>query len=100
MILAGDVGGTKVHLALYDFTGGQLHALRDKKFPADEFASLDNVVNTFLVGDETAPATKKKEILAPCFRLPGPGPEGRLQLTQLPLTPPLPDLAKSLSIPP
>ena len=24
MILAGDVGGTKVHLALYNFTGGRL----------------------------------------------------------------------------
>ena len=26
MILAGDVGGTKVHLALYNLTGGQLCA--------------------------------------------------------------------------
>ena len=34
MILAGDVGGTKVHLALYDFTVGRLHPIRDQKFPA------------------------------------------------------------------
>jgi glucokinase len=98
MILAGDVGGTKVHLALYDFTGGHLHALRDKKFPADEFASLDDVVNTFLVGDETAPATKKEDILAACFGLPGPVREGRLKLTNLPWTLDVRDLAKSLSI--
>ncbi len=98
MILAGDVGGTKVHLALYDFTGGQLHALRDKKFPADEFASLDAVVNEFLAGDETAPATKKEAILAACFGCPGPVREGRLKLTNLPWTLDVRDLAKSLSI--
>ena len=32
MILAGDVGGTKVHLALYDFIDGKLKHSRDKKF--------------------------------------------------------------------
>ncbi len=47
MILAGDVGGTKVHLSLYDFTGGRLHPLRDEKFPAHQFSSLDEVVNKF-----------------------------------------------------
>ncbi len=31
MILAGDVGGTKVHLALYDFEGGKLKLVRDEK---------------------------------------------------------------------
>ena len=34
MILAGDVGGTKVHLALYSFEGGRRKAIRDQKFPA------------------------------------------------------------------
>ena len=29
MILAGDVGGTKVHLALYNFEGGRLRSLRE-----------------------------------------------------------------------
>ena len=43
MILAGDVGGTKVHLALYNFTEGRLEPVRDQKFPAHEFASLDEV---------------------------------------------------------
>jgi glucokinase len=38
MILAGDVGGTKVHLALFDFTDGNLkHYTRDKQFPAKEY---------------------------------------------------------------
>ena len=49
MILAGDVGGTKVHLALYNFDAGSLQPVRDQKFPAHEFASLDAVVIAFSV---------------------------------------------------
>ncbi|HMF64160.1 MAG TPA: glucokinase, partial [Edaphobacter sp.] len=98
MILAGDVGGTKVHLSLYDFTGGRLHALHDKKYPALEFDSLDAVVNKFLAGDDDIPATKREAILAACFGCPGPVREGRLKLTNLPWTLDVRDLAKSLSI--
>ena len=58
MILAGDVGGTKVHLALYDFQNGKLHCVRDQKFPAHEFASLDAVVNQFLADDREAPGAR------------------------------------------
>ena len=45
MILAGDVGGTKVHLALYNFDSGKLKPIRDHKYPAHEFACLEDVVN-------------------------------------------------------
>ena len=34
MILAGDVGGTKVYLALYDFIDGNLHHNREERFAA------------------------------------------------------------------
>ena len=84
MILAGDVGGTKVHLALYDFTSGQLHPLRDQKFPAHEFTSLDEVVNRFLSGDDTTQKIHRADILAACFGVPGPVRDGRLKLTNLP----------------
>ena len=67
MILAGDVGGTKVHLALYDFTGGHLHPIRDQKFPAHQFATLDEVVNKFLVADENEPKVHRADIMAACF---------------------------------
>ena len=46
MILAGDVGGTKVQLALYSFDGGRLKVVRERRFPAHEFASLDAAVKT------------------------------------------------------
>lgn len=98
MILAGDVGGTKVHLALYDFTGGRLHPLCDQKFAAHQFSSLDEVVNRFLSGDEDTPATNRDEILSACFGCPGPVRDGRLKLTNLPWTLDVRDLSRSLQI--
>ena len=61
MILAGDVGGTKVHLALYSFTEGRLQPVRDQKFPAHEFGSLDAVVNKFLDADNGNGEAKRVE---------------------------------------
>jgi glucokinase len=94
MILAGDVGGTKVHLALYNFTAGVLTPVRDEKFPAGEFASLDDVVKKFLEGEEG----QKKDIVASCFGCPGPVRDGRLKLTNLPWTLDARDLQRSLGI--
>jgi glucokinase len=82
MILAGDVGGTKVHLALYSFAGGRLGVVREHKFPSGEYATLDDVVKAFLAqAGET-----KEEIVAACFGCPGPVRDGRLKLTNLPWT--------------
>ena len=94
MILAGDVGGTKVHLALYNFAEGKLIQRREEKFPAAEYACLDDVVNAFLArGDE-----RKEEIAASCFGCPGPVRDGRLKLTNLPWTLDARDLQRALGI--
>jgi glucokinase len=98
MILAGDVGGTKVHLALYEFSAGQLQSTRNKKFPAHEFATLDEVVNKFLAGGDGVAPARKEDILAACFGCPGPVRDGRLKLTNLPWTLDTRELSKSLSI--
>ena len=92
MILAGDIGGTKVHLALYGFEGGRLKVVREQRFAAQEFASLDAVVNAFLADGNT------DEIAAACFGCPGPVRDGRLKLTNLPWTLDARELAQSLSI--
>ena len=94
MILAGDVGGTKVHLALYNFAAGKLVPVRDHKFPAGEFGCLDDVVKAFLDQQKT----DKSEIAAACFGCPGPVRDGRLKLTNLPWTLDARLLAKSLGI--
>ena len=94
MILAGDVGGTKVHLALYHFAGGSLVKEREEKFPAAEYACLDDAVKAFLdKGSES-----KAEIVASCFGCPGPVRDGRLKLTNLPWMLDTRDLQKSLGI--
>jgi glucokinase len=94
MILAGDVGGTKVHLALYNFAGGRLAEVRDHKFPASEYACLDDVVKAFLAQN----TGEKEDIVAACFGCPGPVRDGRLKLTNLPWTLDARDLQKSLGI--
>jgi glucokinase len=93
MILAGDVGGTKVHLALYNFEQGRLQPVREQKFPAVDFACLDDVVKAFL-----PVAAEKSQIVAACFGCPGPVRDGRLKLTNLPWTLDARELQRSLGI--
>jgi len=89
MILAGDVGGTKVHLALFDFTEGKLNHTRDKQYPAKEYSGLEEIVKEFLGTDHVSAA---------CFGVPGPVRDGRLRLTNLPWTLDSRELAKNLAI--
>ena len=89
MILAGDVGGTKVHLALYDFNEGKLQYRREERFPAREYSGLEAIVKEFLGGDQATAA---------CFGVPGPVRAGRLRLTNLPWTLDSRDLSESLGI--
>jgi glucokinase len=83
MILAGDVGGTKVHLALCKFEKGQLLTVHDHKFHAKDFAGLVQVVEAFLE-DCKRTLGQTPDVLAACFGVPGPVRHGRLKLTNLP----------------
>jgi glucokinase len=89
MILAGDVGGTKVHLALFDFINGKLECSRDKIFPAKSYSGLEEIVTEFLGAFK---------VTAACFGVPGPVRNGRLRLTNLPWTLDSNELSVSLGI--
>jgi glucokinase len=89
MILAGDVGGTKVNLALYDFIDGNLKHTRDKQYPAKEYSGLEEIVKEFIVSEK---------VTAACFGVPGPVRDGRLRLTNLPWTLDSRELASDLKI--
>jgi len=89
MILAGDVGGTKVHLALYDFNNGKLTYKRENRFPAKDYSGLEDIVREFLASDKATAA---------CFGVPGPVRDGRLRLTNLPWTLDSRELASHLGI--
>jgi len=87
--LAGDVGGTKVHLALFDFINGKLECSRDKIFPAKSYSGLEEIVTEFLGAFK---------VTAACFGVPGPVRNGRLRLTNLPWTLDSNELSVSLGI--
>jgi glucokinase len=89
MILAGDVGGTKVYLALYDFVDGKLHHNREERYPAKEHSGLEEIIEKFLGGEP---------VTAACFGVPGPVRDGRLRLTNLPWTLDSKDLARNCGI--
>ena len=89
MILAGDVGGTKVDLALYDFINGKLRYTRDKVYKAKDYPGLEVIVREFLGADQ---------VTAACFGVPGPVRHGRLRLTNLPWTLDSRELSSGLGI--
>jgi glucokinase len=92
MILAGDVGGTKVHLALYEFENGELSHVRDERFPAQEYTGLEAIAKKFLAESGSI------EVTAACFGVPGPVRHGRLKLTNLPWVLDCAELSRDLAI--
>jgi glucokinase len=83
MILAGDVGGTKVDLALCKFENAQLLTVQEHRFHARDFPGLVQIVEAFLEECKQAQG-QPIEVLAACFGVPGPVRHGRLKLTNLP----------------
>ena len=83
MILAGDVGGTKVDLALYEFVRGQLIPVHEQRYAAKEFSGLEKIAKKFL-SESSLSASQRATLTAACFGVPGPVRQGRLKLTNLP----------------
>ena len=77
MILAGDVGGTKTLLAVFD-PGGGMSIVREATLPSREIESLESAVEAFLLG---APRLR---IDAGCLGVAGPVVDGHCVATNLP----------------
>lgn len=77
MILAGDIGGTKTDLALFQPEGKKLIEVRQETYPSKEFTSLDDMVRRFLQSVE-------RSIRSACFGVAGPVINGRSETTNLP----------------
>ena len=92
MILAGDIGGTKTLLAVFDDAGGALELQRDATFPSQESASLEAIVTRFL-GSAPTP------LRAACFGVPGVVTDGHCETTNLPWTLDEGDLAQHIGSP-
>jgi glucokinase len=75
MILAGDIGGTNVRLALFEIESGRLVRKDEKKFRSREFPGLEGPVEAFLAG---------RRVRAAGFGVAGPVRDGRSEATNLP----------------
>jgi glucokinase len=119
MIVAGDIGGTKTHLALFNWKKDRVDPVRLESFPSAEYASLDDVLTEFLVppklptsigefatekNDATGleserPAEEPLKIDAACFGIAGPVIQNRCSTTNLPWVVDGATLAKHFDIP-
>lgn len=76
IVLAGDVGGTKTRLGLFEVTRGRLRLLCEKTFLSKKYKGLENILGEFLKG--------QKGIASACFGVAGPVTEEVIIATNLP----------------
>ncbi len=112
MILAGDIGGTKTNLALFDWKTERVEPERFQTFFSADFESFEEVLAEFLKpplappaeapGEaepvREAPVTEAPSIRAACLGVPGPVIENRCRTTNLPWLVDGPALAKRFQI--
>ncbi len=103
MILAGDIGGTKTYLALYDWKEDRTEPVREEKFFNADFESFEEILSEFLAppdepsedfemeedADHASSAAQPTEHLdetidAACFGVAGPVIDNRCRATNLP----------------
>lgn len=117
MILAGDIGGTKTNLALYDWNIERTEPVRLESFPSRDYTALEEILEEFLNAQPTSSASETSDtmesastdgggkptepihIQAACFGIAGPVIENRSQTTNLPWTVDGPSLSKQFAIP-
>ena len=100
MILAGDIGGTKCNLALYEIRGNSHRKIIDQRYESREFPTFDEMISKFL--SETRAETKgagKHYIEAAGFGVAGPVIDHRVKATNLPWIVDRATLAKQLGTP-
>lgn len=78
MILAGDIGGTKTVVALFDNSSSELKVVRDAVFPSKDHSSLEDILGAFLQNQGPV------DLQAGCFGVAGAVIEGKCKTTNLP----------------
>ena len=76
-VLAGDIGGTKTSLAIFEVNGTKLEFLAKEKYPSGDYGSLDEIVQNFVKAQEHTPEWGS-------FGIAGPVRNGKAQTTNLP----------------
>ena len=76
MILAGDIGGTNARLASFEVVHGRVKPLVEETFPSHAYASLDDIVRTFVSAHDL-------RVVQACFGIAGPVRHGRSEAINL-----------------
>jgi glucokinase len=76
-VLAGDIGGTKTRLAIFDVAGSQLQSMVERTYPSGNYATLDDIIEDFLNAGDSRPD-------AACFGIAGPVRDNTVDVTNLP----------------
>ena len=103
MILAGDIGGTKTYLALYDWKKDRVEPTREEKFYNADFESFEEILSEFLEppedqsdldeaedtldedsSTEAGTNANNEPIDAACFGVAGPITDNRCRATNIP----------------
>lgn len=93
MILAGDIGGTKTVIGLFEEAADRLQGVREETFPSQNHGSLEEILDRFLA------AKSHPSLHAACFGVAGPVVEGRTRTTNLPWELDERTLAEALGVP-
>ena len=78
MILAGDVGGTKTILALFEVESDEVKCLKKEQFSSAHYQTFTELLASFLAGAECT------QIKAVCIGVAGVIDNGRCETTNLP----------------
>ena len=76
IVLAGDLGGTKINIALYQPGENSFSVLRQQSFHSKDYTSLTDVIKQF-AGNDKIPGTI-------CIAVAGPVIDGKVKITNLP----------------
>lgn len=124
MILAGDIGGTKVNLALYDWKNDRVDPEREATFASSDFESFEDLLEEFLTpaepeeeeeegmepseseedasadsGENESTTSRPETVDVACFGVAGPVVDNRARTTNLPWIIDGNEIAKRFNIP-
>ena len=80
LILAGDIGGTKTLLGVFETTRGRPIRRAVREYSTLDFGALPNIINRFLRDDSIDPTAIERA----CFGVAGPVIDGTADLTNVP----------------
>lgn len=95
MLIAGDIGGTKTNLALFQEEEGSYAFSHLMKFPSQEYPNLKTIVKEFMASCKKAMG----EVHMACFAIAGPVKAGVCRATNLPWVVDAKELSSALNIP-